>query len=237
MATQSTNVTYMPGTDGLPEGFWHKWSNDFDFYLATDWVITETGSGTRAISQQKNGLLVVTNAAADNDVNSLQLRDVASGQVAEHWKWIAGKRMWFETRFKVSDATQSDLVIGLHITATTPVASAPTDGFYFRKDDGDRLLDFVVVKDSTASTLTGVLGQHGYLTDDTFTTLAFYYDGVSVANGGKIIAFQDGIPIGSLPLTNVCDNEELTVSFAHQNGEAVAKILTMDYIKVWQVRV
>lgn len=211
---------------------WHHWEDDFDLYLATSWVITETGSGTRAIGQIDNGVLVVTNAAADNDVNSLQARDVASGQVAEHWKFVSGKPMWFGCRFKVSDATQSDLLIGLHITATTPIASAPTDGIYFRKDDGDRLIDFVGAKNSTASTATGVLGTSGYLTDDTYTTLEWYYDGVS----SLITAYQDGVAFGAIPLTNVVDDEELAISFAHQNGEAVAKVLYLDYIGASKVR-
>jgi len=229
-------LNFLAGRDGAPKMDFHEWVNDFDFYLATDWVITETGSGTRAIAQAKDGILVVTNAAADNDVNSLQARQVASGQVAEDWKFVAGKKLLFETRFKVSDATQSDLVIGLHITATTPVASAPSDGIYFRKDDGDRLIDLYGVKNSTGSTATGVLGQSGYLTDDTYTTLAFYYDGKTAAQGGTISAWQDGVNFGSIPLTNVVDDEELAISFAHQNGEAVAKILSLDYIRVIQER-
>lgn len=215
-----------------PRTDWHEVFDDFELYLATSWVITETGSGTRAIAQAKDGILVVTNAAADNDVNSLQARDVASGQVAEHWKWISGTPLYFGCRFKVSDATQSDLVIGLHITATTPVASAPTDGIYFRKDDGDRLIDFVGAKNSTASTSTGVLGVSGYLTDDTYTTLEFVYDG----SAALITAYQDGVAFGSIPLTNVVDDEELAISFAHQNGEAVAKVLYMDWIRVMQKR-
>lgn len=211
---------------------WHVFEDDFDFYLATSFVITETGSGTRAISQSDNGNLVITNAAADNDVNSLQYRDVASGQVAEHWKFVSGKPMGFGCRFKVSDATQSDLLIGLHITATAPITTPPTDGIFFRKDDGDRLIDFVGRKNDTASTVTGVLGVNGYLTDDTFTTLEWWYDGVS----SLITAYQDGVPFGAIPLTNVVDDEELVISFAHQNGEAVAKILTLDHIWAMKVR-
>lgn len=220
------------GADGLAPTDWHSWFNDFDFYLATDWVITETGSGTRAISQTDGGNLVITNAAADNDVNSLQLRQLASGAVAENWKFIAGKPMYFGIRFKISDATESDFVIGLHITATTPVASAPTDGIYFRKDDGDRLIDLVGRKNSTGSEVAGVLGQAGYMTNDTFTVLEWYYDGVSSC----IQAYQDGVPFGSIPLTNVVDDEELAISFAHQNGEGVAKLITIDWIKVAKLR-
>lgn len=210
---------------------WVRWENDFHFYLATDWVITETGSGTRAVGQIKDGVFVVTNAAADNDVNSLQLRSIASGAVAEHWKFVSGKKLRFAARFKISDATQSDFVIGLHITATAPVATPPTDGIFFRKDDGDRLIDFCVRKNDTASTATGELGRSGYMTDDTYTCLEFIYDG-----GSMITAYQDGVPFGSCPLTNVPDDEELAVSFAHQNGTDAAKVLSMDYIGVWQER-
>lgn len=220
------------GFDGLAPTDWHIFLEDFELYLATSFVITETGSGTRAISQSDGGNLVMTNAAADNDVNSLQYRDVASGQVAEHWKFIVGKPMYFGIRFKISDATESDFVIGLHITATAPVATPPTDGIFFRKDDGDRLIDFVGRKNDTASTLTGVLGVSGYMTNDTFTVLEWYYDGVS----SNIQAYQDGVCFGSIPLTNVVDDEELAISFAHQNGEAVAKAITIDWIKVAKLR-
>lgn len=209
---------------------WHVWIDDFDLYLATSWVITETGSGTRAISQADGGILVITNAAADDDANFLQARDVASGQVAEHWKFVSGKPMYFGIRFKVSDATQSDFVAGLQITDTTPLAV--TDGIYFRKLDGTRLVSLVGCKNSTESTVAGVLGTGGYLTDDTYTILEWYYDG----SGSYITAYQDGVPFGSIALTNVVDDEEMTISFGIQNGEAVAKVLSIDAIMAAKLR-
>ncbi len=224
-------INWRPDPARPPSDF-HLWYEDFDFYLATNYVITETGSGTRAISQADNGILLITNAGADNDVNSLQLRDVASGQVAEHWKFVANKEMYFGCRFKISDATQSDFVIGLHITATTPVASAPTDGIWFRKDDGDRLIDFLGTKNSTSSTATGTLNVSGYMTDDTYTVLEFLYNGSTAL----ITAYQDGIAFASVPLTNVVDDEELAISFAHQNGEAAAKSMSLDWIRVGKER-
>lgn len=228
-----TGMAFLPARDGSPKTDWHEWFDDFDFYLATSWVITETGSGTRAIAQAKDGVLVITNAAADNDVNSLQARDVASGQVAEHWKWIAGKRLYFGARLKVSDATQSDFVVGLHITATTPVASAPTDGIYFRKDDGDAYLDGIVNKNSTT---TGSPTAMATLSNDTYYVFEFYYDGKTAANGGMIQFYLDGVNVGNCDLDNVPDDEELAISFAHQNGEAVAKIMSIDWIRVVQER-
>ncbi len=227
------SIAFLAAYDGSPRTDWHEQLFDFDFYLATDWVITETGSGTRAISQAVNGILVVTNAGADNDVNSLQARDVASGQVAEHWKWISGKRLYFGIRFKISDATQSDLFVGLHITTTTPATTPPVDGIYFRKDDGDTHIDLIVRKDDVETlSLTNV----AQMVSDTYTVLEFYYDGKTLANGGAIQFYKDGVPIGSVPLTNVPDDEELAISFAHQNGEAAAKALSLDWIRVIEER-
>ena len=220
------------GLDGYAPTDWVMWQNDFQFYLATDWVVTETGSGTRAVSQAVNGVLVVTNAAADNDVNSFQLRSVASGAVAEQWKWVSGKPLYFGARLKISDATDSDLLIGLHTTDTTPIGSTIADGIFIRKDDDDRLLDLGVYKDSNGSEVAGVLNTSGYMTDDTYTVLEFYYDGVSSA----IMAYQDGVGFGSVPLTNVPDNEEMAISFAHQNGTDAAKVLSLDWIKVATLR-
>jgi hypothetical protein len=202
---------------------YHEYFNDFDSYTAGDWTITTTeagaGDATEAISNATNGVLLITNDAADNDADFFQF-------AKETWKFVSGKRLFFEVRFKTSDATQSDLVFGLQITDTTPLAV--TDGIYFRKDDGDANIDFVVVKDSTATTQTAATT----LSDDTWTTLTFHYDG----SGSDIEIFKDGVSIGASVLTNVPDDEELTISFGIQNGEAVAKTLSIDYIHVLQER-
>lgn len=220
-------INFLGGTgiDGLPPMAWHSWQDDFDFYLATDWVVTETGSGTRAISQADGGILVITNAAADDDANFFQKRDVASGQVAEHWKFAAAKRMYFGARFKVSDATQSDFVMGLQITDTSPLAVS--DGIYFRKDDGDANIDCVVIKDSTATTVSAAATA----VDDTYMELEWTYNG-----DGNFEFFKDGVPIGGAATTNAPDDEELCVSFGIQNGAGAAKVMSVDWIKVAKER-
>jgi hypothetical protein len=42
--------------------------------------------------------------------------------------------------------------------------------------------------------------------------------------------FVNGVIGGSSVTTNLPDDEDMTVSFAIQNGEAVAKTMTVDYI-------
>lgn len=206
-----------------PEEDFAKYFNDFNLYLASDWTITTTeagtGAATEAISQtEPGGVLLITNDDADDDADFFQY-------VNEIFEYVAGKKFAFKMRFKVSEATQSDVVLGLQITDTSPLAV--TDGIYVRKDDGDANLDFVIVKNSTASTLTAF----GTLAADTWTVIEIYYDG-----GDSICVSKDGIRAGSLPLTNVPDDENLTISFGLQNGSAGAKTMSVDYILLYQER-
>ena len=196
----------------------HTYFNDFDTYAAADWTVTETQAGaTQALTNADGGVLLLTNSAADDDIVALQ-------KVGESYKFVAGKKLFFKAKFAVSDATQSDFVIGLQITDTTPLAV--TDGVYFRKNDGDANLDFVVVKDSTASTATAV----ATVVAATYITVGFYYNGVNEVVYAASTNSLNPTVLGKLATTNLPDDEELTISFCIQNGEAVAKTLSVDYI-------
>ena len=202
----------------------HTYFTDFDEYHAVNWTVTETQAGaTQALANVDGGVLLLTNSAADNDLNALQ-------KVGESFKFEAGKKLFFKTRFAVSDATESDFVIGLQITDTTPLAV--TDGVYFRKDDGDANLDFVVVKDSTASTATAI----ATVANNTYLTVGFYYNGVDEIVYAASVDNNNPTVLGKLPVTNLPDDEELTISFGIQNGEAVAKTMSIDYIFVSKER-
>jgi hypothetical protein len=68
-------------------------------YAAADWTITTTelgaGDATEALAgDELNGALVITNDAADNDVDSLQMNE-------EVFKLQSGKKLWFEANVKV----------------------------------------------------------------------------------------------------------------------------------------
>ena len=189
----------------------HVYFNDFDTYLAADWVVTEVGVATQALTNADGGVLLVTNAAADNNSSFSQ-------KVGESFLMATGKKAWFEARFQVSDATQSDFIVGMQITDTTPLAV--TDGIFFRKDDGDTDIDIVVTKDSVITTAVAAT-----IVAATNIRLSFYYNG-----SDEIVYFVDGAYKGKLATTNLPDDEELTISFGIQNGEAVAKTMSVDYI-------
>jgi len=191
--------------------------NDFMTYNSGDWTITTTedgtGSATEAITSGAGGQFLITNAAGDNDLDFLQLK-------GESFKLSSSKRAYFSARFKVSDATQSDFVMGLQITDTTPLAVS--DGVFFIKDDGDTNLDFIVEKDSTSTDTTAIHTME----DDTFVTVAWYIDPISSL---VYYAVNNAEPVGVVN-TNLPDDEELTVSFGIQNGAAAAKTMTIDYV-------
>jgi hypothetical protein len=200
----------------------HVFFDDFhDFKLSgTDigWTRTATGAGTSVISDAACGVLLNTNAAADNDMIQIQWN-------SEIFLPAASKPLWFEARVKVSDATQSDMYVGLAVLDTSIVVSEPSDGIWWRKNDGDALLDFATVGTSTETAST----SQGTLVDDTWVRLGFFHNG-----NGSVYSYINGV-LKATHTTNI-PATELTPSFAIQNGEGVAKTGSVDYIKVVQIR-
>ncbi len=192
---------------------WNVWEDNFFKYTAADWVVTEVGAGgTQALADADGGVLVLTADALDNDAVFVQ-------SVGELFTFTAGKRLVFESRFKVSDATQTDFIMGLQIRDTSPLAV--TDGVYFQKDDDDALLDFHRMSSSVDQAATGI----HTVVNDTFLTVSYYYDGSSIVaavNNTVVATLASVIP----PTT------ELAVSFGVQNGTAGGKVMSIDRIFV-----
>ena len=200
----------------------HQFFDDFDYINQDDWTTTHTsvgaGTGAAALADGDGGIIVVTNAANDADNTFLQKK-------GESFKFVAGKKLWFETRFKVSDATDSTVVMGLQITDTTPLDT--TDGIFFLKADTATTFSGLVEKNNTATTTASV----ATVADDTYLTLGFFYNGVDAVR-----YFVNRAYVSSSVVTNLPDDEDLTISFGIQNGEAVVKTMTIDYIMVAKER-
>ena len=99
--------------------------------LSTEWTITATsaGSGTSAISTPDldGGCARITTAANEDD-------GIFAQTIGEVFLLNSSKKTWLKTRFQVGDAAQSDLIIGLHSTDTTPQDA--TMRFLFESVDG-----------------------------------------------------------------------------------------------------
>lgn len=195
----------------LPQ-IWHTFFDDFDTYNASDWTVTETsGSATEALTDGDGGLLLITNTTTDNDAVQMQ-------KVGESFTFTAGVPLIFEARFKCSDVTQNDIVVGLEQTTATPLA--PVNGVYFLSSDGVATVDFKVTKASVTTTASAI----GTLVDATFVNLGFAYNGADTIWYGI-----NGTPLGSLAVTNL-PTTELTVTFGVQNGSAGVKTCTLDFL-------
>lgn len=195
----------------------HTYFNDFNDYTAADWVVTETQAGaTQALTAGDGGLMLFTNSAADDDLVSLQKTPAA-------FAFSATKRAWFSARLMVSDATQSDVQVGIVIVDTTPLDA--TDGIYFQKDDGSTSVDVYVRKNATTG--SNKVSAITTMASATQIALQWYYDGA-----GRLYYGADGVQLGSMDAssTYLPDATNLTVSITLQNGEAVAKTMTTDYV-------
>jgi hypothetical protein len=192
--------------------------NDFLFakdYNASDWVVTETDAGaTQAIAADVlGGALLITNTATDDDIVQLQSAEQA-------WKLGAGKKLWFETKLKVSDATQSDVFVGLATTDTSIIAGT-TDSVGFRKADGAAALVSITEDNTTETTNSAAT-----MVADTFVTLGFYWDGVSK------VRFYVNRALTATHTANIEQTNALALTFTLQNGEAAAKTMTIDYFYI-----
>lgn len=190
----------------------HVYFTDFDTYTAADWTVTTVATASAALTDGDGGLLAVS--TQDSATAAIYFDKVGASFLME-----AGKKAWFKSRFKVSDATNTDLVMGLQITDTSPLAVS--DGVFFIKAAGAATGDLIVEKASVATTASSAIT----LVSDTYTSVGFYYNG-----SDGISYFQDDVQIGTVDTTNLPDTQVLTVSFGMKNGSAAAYTLTMDYI-------
>jgi hypothetical protein len=123
------------------------------------------------------------------------------------------------------------------IRDTDPLSSTAgdgvTDGIFFMSEDGTGNIYLHCQKNSTTGQLSTLLTST--FTVATQTEFAFYWDGVS-----EIKVFKDSVHVQSISLTTSPDtylpDTELTVSFGVKNGEAVAKVMTIDYVFCAQER-
>lgn len=196
--------------------------DDFFTYLATDWTITTTGTGTRALGPGNGGLLLITNSAAGTDANYYQR--------TPSFVMVAGKRTFFKARVSVDSATLADIQLGLINTDTTPLDA--TDGIWFRKAAGATTVSVIVRQDATTGSAT--IANVGALADATFVELAFHYDGKQ-----EVEFFINDVRVGSILnvlSTTYLPNLPLALSFGVLNGSAVARVLTVDYVFAAQER-
>lgn len=141
----------------------------------------------------------------------------------ESFKLESGMPLYFGCRLKMTDADQSDLMIGLFIT-DAELWGGVSDGVYFESADATATATFVTEKDGTetSDTSAGTLSE-------SYTILEFYFDGSSIR------AYFDNTLVATSS-TNIPDDEAMTFIVECLTGEGVANGVVIDWIRIFQIR-
>lgn len=199
---------------------WIVYENDFFTYLASDWTVTETQAGaTQGVASGLGGWYQAVNSAANADVNSIQSPILA-------FTPSATKQFILRSRFKISNATNGALLIGVAVTDTSPIASLPSDGIFFYKAAATTAL--IASFRTSSSSLSVAVGN---MADDTFVDVALFY------RPGFCDVYLNDSMVGSMTaLTTFPAGVPLATIIALANGTAAANTLTVDHIMVAQER-
>jgi len=202
----------------------HSYFEDFDYYTAANWTVTSTGAATQALASGNNGLILLTNTAADDDITQIQ-------KVGASFVPVVGKKFFLRAIFQLSDVVQSDFAIGIQLpnVSGTDLAVA-LDGIFFLKADGAATIALYSRQDNTTGSVNS--GAIATLVNATLVNLACYYDGVD-----RIYYAINNVVLGFITVsTALLPNVACAPIIALRNGEAVAKTATIDLLFVAQER-
>jgi hypothetical protein len=186
------------------------------------WLLTETAAGSGNAQRvdvddsAQGGWLKLLTDDGDNDTEILE-------RVGEPWRYVAGKKLWFATRVKLSDANDGEAFFGLAIADTSPIASLPSDGLFFEKAETATKMDFHARKNGSSTELAAI--DPTDLSDSVAREYA-----LAVDSNGTVSVYVDGVLAGTVAMgnTNLPDDEDLHVVFAFQTGAAAAKSMSVD---------
>lgn len=171
------------------------------------------------------GIATFLSSNVENDGIQLQLKN-------ETFRYSSTKDLYFETRLSVLDADQTDVVIGLCVTDTTLIVGM-TDGIYFNVADGNASINFVLEKDTTATTLDTETDFVDGTVSTNYKKLAFW---IPAGQNKAYVYVDDKLVKTQTTLTNIPDDENLTVSIAMLTGDASQNSIFVDYVYVTQKR-
>jgi hypothetical protein len=192
-------------------------------WRANDWTVTATGTSPITASVVPDSVALITTAATEFAGDNIQF-------TGSQFALAIGKPCYFGAKISVSDATQTDLLIGLCGVDTTLTAASvahgvavSAGGVFFSKLDASTTAYFktyaAAAETNSAAAFTLDIAPHVY---------EFFYDGVSF-----IHAYVDGVKVAAF---SSIPTDVLTPSLSFRAGEAVAKTCTVHWMRAIQGR-
>jgi hypothetical protein len=194
-------------------------------------IVKDTGASAAIAADGTGGEVNLTSAGTtDNDGASIQAKQESFALPTS-----AGKKLYFETRVKISDATQTDFLVGFTETfATNPEnALLSSNVIGFVKVDGS-----AIVKGTTESGDTQTLVEFADTTkstmeNDTYVTLGLVATKNDTVN--KVEFYINRNKVGQ-STTNI-PTANMKVMAMSVSGDATGtKVTTLDYIMAAQDR-
>ena len=197
-----------------------------------DWTIVKDSGASAAIAADGTGgeVNLTSTATTDNDGASIQAK-----QESFALPTTAGDKLYFETRAKISDATQTDFLVGFTETfATNPEnALLSSNVIGFVKVDGT-----AIVKGTTESGDTQTLVEFADTTkstmeNDTYVTLGLVATKNDTVN--KVEFYINRNKVGQ-STTNIPTANMKVMAMSVSGDTTGTKVTTIDYIMAAQDR-
>jgi hypothetical protein len=195
--------------------------------------IDDSGTGTNAFQDVAGGYYNIVTAAADNDYHAMR-------SVNKVFVFAAGKPIWIDCRFKVSEATllESTWWIGLNDTTTTGGFQANTSGplasftgaLIYKTPETALTVNAVV----SAAAVQSIIQAFATSVSNTVSRVQLYWDGIS----SIVPHFFNGTSWAqgpTLPFTAGTTAMYL-IAGIKAGPTAAAETLQIDYIRAMQTR-
>lgn len=185
----------------------HTWMEDFDEFIAAQWLAVSTGN-TAQQNFDGGALRLVTGAAATNEESIIKIPD--------NFRIDILGPTYFRARLVVDDATECNINVGLADSA----GLAPNNAIQFRKDTGDLELDIIAESGGSIDSATDI----ARIANNEEFTVEFFWDAQDRCYFGVNGTPRGFLDMSSTPLGNLAPT--LSV-FAGANG---AVTLDCDYL-------
>ena len=189
-------------------------------------IVKDSGAAAAIVADARSGELSLTSAnTTDNDGASIQGKQEYFSLPS-----TAGNKLYYETRIKMSDVDQMDVLVGLTETfATNPenaLASSNIIGFLLT--DGSAVIAGVTEASDTATTVT-LDTTLSTLTNDTYVTLGFVATKAN-SDGNNKVDFYINRKYAGTSTTNIPTANMKMMAMSVSGDATGQKVTTLDYM-------
>ena len=189
-------------------------------------IVKDSGAAAAIVADARSGELNLTSAnTTDNDGASIQGKQEYFSLPS-----TAGNKLYYETRIKMSDVDQMDVLVGLTETFTTnpEAALASSNIIGFLLTDGSAVIAGVTEASDTATTVT-LDTTLSTLTNDTYVTLGFVATKAN-SDGNNKVDFYINRKYAGTSTTNIPTANMKMMAMSVSGDATGQKVTTLDYM-------